>query len=137
MALITFGAGEEGLLVDAVQRAGYRGLVVEGTGGGHVTARTVPELERLAKLMPVVLASRTAGGEALHRTYMFTGSEVDLEARGFDLRGGDDRRARSAAAPNAARRRRARAGRSQRVSVARLDRRSRAAAGRAGLKVSD
>ncbi len=83
VALITFGAGEEGLLVDAVQRAGYRGLVVEGTGGGHVTARTVPELERLAKLMPVVLASRTAGGEALHRTYMFTGSEVDLEARGL------------------------------------------------------
>ena len=28
--LITFGAGEEGLLVDAVGRAGYRGLVVEG-----------------------------------------------------------------------------------------------------------
>jgi L-asparaginase len=83
VALITFGAGEEGMLVDAVQRAGYRGLVVEGTGGGHVTARTVPELERLAKLMPVVLASRTAAGEALHRTYMFTGSEVDLDSRGL------------------------------------------------------
>ena len=83
MALLTFGAGDEGLLVDAVERAGYRGLVVEATGGGHVTARTVPELERLAAVMPVVLASRTAAGEVLRRTYMFTGSEVDLEARGL------------------------------------------------------
>ena len=56
VALLTFGAGDEGLLVGAVARAGYRALVVEATGGGHVTARTVEDFERLAAEMPVVLA---------------------------------------------------------------------------------
>ena len=82
VALLTFGAGDEGLLTAAVGPAGYLGLVVEGTGGGHVTARSVPELERLAQEMPVVLASRTAAGETLRRTYSFVGSEMDLAQRG-------------------------------------------------------
>ena len=83
VALLTYGSGDEGLLVAAVAPAGYRGLVVEATGGGHVTARTVGELERLAGAMPVVLASRTGGGEVLRRTYSFVGSEVDLAERGL------------------------------------------------------
>lgn len=83
IALVTFGAGDEGLLIAAVAPAGYRGLVVEATGGGHVTARTVEELERLAAQIPVVLASRTGAGEVLRRTYSFVGSEVDLAGRGL------------------------------------------------------
>ncbi len=83
VALLTFGSGDEGLLAAAVAPAGYRGLVVEATGGGHVTARSVEELERLAAQMPVVLASRTAAGEVLRRTYSFVGSEVDLAERGL------------------------------------------------------
>jgi L-asparaginase len=83
VALLTFGSGDEGLLAAAVAPAGYRGLVVEATGGGHVTARSVEELERLADQMPVVLASRTAAGEVLRRTYSFVGSEVDLAERGL------------------------------------------------------
>jgi L-asparaginase len=83
VALLTFGQGDEGLLAVAVAPAGYRGLVVEATGGGHVTARTVAELERLAAEMPVVLASRAGAGEVLRRTYSFVGSEVDLAQRGL------------------------------------------------------
>lgn len=83
VALLTFGSGDEGLLAAAVKPAGYRGLVVEATGGGHVTERSVEELERLAGQMPVVLASRTAAGEVLSRTYSFVGSEVDLAERGL------------------------------------------------------
>lgn len=83
VALLTFGAGDEGLLAAAVGPAGYRALVVEATGGGHVTARTVEELERLAAQMPVVLASRTGAGEVLRRTYSFVGSEEDLARRGL------------------------------------------------------
>jgi L-asparaginase len=83
VALLTFGSGDEGLLAGAVAPAGYRGLVVEATGGGHVTARSVEELERLAHQMPVVLASRTGAGEVLSRTYSFVGSEVDLAERGL------------------------------------------------------
>jgi L-asparaginase len=82
VALLTFGAGDEGLLAAAVAPAGYRALVVEATGGGHVTARTVEEFERLAAQMPVVLASRTGAGEVLRRTYSFVGSEEDLARRG-------------------------------------------------------
>jgi L-asparaginase len=83
VALLTFGSGDEGLLAAAVAPAGYLGLVVEATGGGHVTARSVDALERLAEQMPVVLASRTGAGETLSRTYSFVGSEVDLAERGL------------------------------------------------------
>jgi L-asparaginase len=83
VALLTFGQGDEGLLAAAVEPAGYRALIIEATGGGHVTARTVDELERLAARMPVVLASRTGAGEILRGTYSFTGSEVDLAHRGL------------------------------------------------------
>jgi L-asparaginase len=83
VALLTFGSGDEGLLAAAVGPAGYKGLVVEATGGGHVTKRSVEELERLASQMPVVLTSRTAAGEVLSRTYSFVGSEVDLAERGL------------------------------------------------------
>jgi L-asparaginase len=83
VALLTFGQGDEGLLTAAVSPAGYKGLVIEATGGGHVNARNVEELERLAANMPVVLASRTGAGEVLRRTYSFVGSEVDLARRGL------------------------------------------------------
>jgi L-asparaginase len=63
--------------------AGYRGLVIEGAGGGHVTAVSVAELARLAEVMPVVLASRTGAGPALRRTYSFPGSEIDLLGNGL------------------------------------------------------
>jgi L-asparaginase len=83
VALLAFGAGDEGLLVGAVAAAGYQGLVVEATGGGHTTAAPVDQLEALAREMPVVLASRTGAGELLQHTYSFTGSEIDLIGRGL------------------------------------------------------
>jgi L-asparaginase len=83
VALLTFGAGDEGGLLGSVAPAGYRGLVIEATGGGHVTARCVGELERLAGEMPVVLASRVTAGEVLQETYSFAGSETDLLRRGL------------------------------------------------------
>jgi L-asparaginase len=83
VALLSFGAGDEAHLVRAVAAAGYRGLVIEGTGGGHTTAACVEELEDLAEHMPVVLASRTGAGEALQQTYSFVGSEIDLIRRGL------------------------------------------------------
>ena len=83
IALVTFGAGDEGLLVGAVAGAEYQGLVVEATGGGHTTAACVDQLEALAREIPVVLASRTGAGELLQRTYSFAGSEIDLIDRGL------------------------------------------------------
>lgn len=83
VAVLTFGSGDAGPLLAGVEPAGYRGLVVEATGGGHVAAAAVAELERLAGLMPVVLASRTGAGEVLRHTYSFPGSEIVLLARGL------------------------------------------------------
>jgi len=83
IALVTLGAGDEGLLVDAVAGAGYQGLVVEATGGGHTTAACADRIEALLGTMPVVLASRTGAGELLQRTYSFPGSEIDLIGRGL------------------------------------------------------
>jgi L-asparaginase len=83
VALLTLGSGDEGLLLGAVAGSGARGLVIEATGGGHTPASWAPELERLARRLPVVLASRTGAGELLRRTYSFVGSEIDLVERGL------------------------------------------------------
>lgn len=78
VALVRVGLGEDGRLLPALAALGYRGAVIEGFGGGHVTPAMVPPLERLAGQMPVVLASRTGAGEVLTHTYRFPGSEIEL-----------------------------------------------------------
>jgi len=83
VALLTMCLGEDERLIEQVGALGYAGLVVESFGGGHVSARTVSALERLAATIPVVLASRTGGGDMLQATYGFPGSERDLIARGL------------------------------------------------------
>jgi L-asparaginase len=83
VALVTMTLGDDGRLLRTIARLGYRGLVVEAAGGGHLPASWVPPLEDLASAMPVVLASRTGSGELLRGTYGFAGSESDLLARGL------------------------------------------------------
>lgn len=83
VALIQVWPGDDGRLIRASGHLGYDGLVVEGFGGGHVPPTTVGTLEDLAARMPVVVASRTGGGETLARTYDAPGSEMDLQARGL------------------------------------------------------
>lgn len=83
VALIRLALGDDGRLIDAAREAGYRGLVVEGMGGGHATPAMADALERAAAAMPVVLVSRTGAGAALTRTYGFTGGEIDLQKRGI------------------------------------------------------
>lgn len=83
VALVKLGLGDDGRLVRAVGELGYDGLVVEALGGGHVPSSLVGDLERLAAVIPVVLASRTGAGEVLRSTYGFPGSERDLLSRGL------------------------------------------------------
>ena len=85
VALLKLGLGDDGRLLPAIAANGYRGLVIEGFGGGHVT-REIAEstmLDDLVTVMPVVLASRTGAGATLHGTYDYVGSEVDLLPRGL------------------------------------------------------
>jgi L-asparaginase len=83
VALYHVALGDDGRLFPDIKEAGYAGLVVEAMGGGHVPSLMVETLEDLASKMPVVLASRTGGGEVLRSTYGFVGSEIDLLERGL------------------------------------------------------
>ncbi len=83
VALLRMSLGDDARLIDAVDSLGYQGLVVEAFGGGHVPAHAVRSLEQLATRIPIVLASRTGGGEVLRETYGFPGSERDLLERGL------------------------------------------------------
>ncbi|HEY4031036.1 MAG TPA: asparaginase [Caulobacteraceae bacterium] len=67
-------------------------LVLSLPGAGHVAGPAVPTLERLAKRIPVVFASRTGGGRTLASSYGFAGSEADLIARGLTPAGPLDAR---------------------------------------------
>jgi L-asparaginase len=81
-------AGVDGAMVDAAL-AVADGLVVAGTGGGHVSPAMGQALAQAAqKGVPVVLASRTLSGPTLEATYAGPGSEVDLLASGLLPSGG-------------------------------------------------
>lgn len=83
VALLRCALGDDGRVLATLADLGYRALVVEGMGGGHVPAAMVGRLGELAASMPVVLASRTGAGVVLGSTYGFAGSEIDLLARGL------------------------------------------------------
>lgn len=85
VALLSGAASDDGRLLAAVASSGFRGLVLEGVGGGHLPGAVASSshLARLIAAMPVVLASRTGAGELLHATYRFVGSEIDLAERGL------------------------------------------------------
>jgi L-asparaginase len=78
VALLRVALDDDGRILPAIAAQGFRGVVVEGFGGGHVTPPMVSRIARLATEMPVVLASRTGSGELLQNTYRYRGSETEL-----------------------------------------------------------
>lgn len=81
--LLWVAAGMDGLIVDRIGDA-VSGLVVAGTGGGHVPPALAAALAQLAQRgCPVVLASRCGQGPVLTRTYDGAGSETQLLAAGL------------------------------------------------------
>ncbi|MGH1569553.1 asparaginase domain-containing protein [Methylobacterium sp. P31] len=82
VALVTPFLGDDGRLLDVLPDLGYRGVVIEAMGAGHLPAAFSERVSQLAAVMPVVLATRVAAGPVFERTYAFTGSETDLIARG-------------------------------------------------------
>lgn len=83
VAIVKASLGDDGRLVAAAHDLGYRGLVVEAMGAGHVPADWVAPLADAVSAMPVVLATRVPGGPVFTRTYGFGGSETDLLNRGL------------------------------------------------------
>lgn len=81
--LVWVSAGADGLLVDAASSVA-RGLVVAGTGGGHVPPAMTGSLRAAVERgLPVVLASRCSSGRVLEDTYGGVGSETHLRALGL------------------------------------------------------
>ena len=75
--LVKIAMDDDGWWLPAVRQA--PGLVVEGTGGGHVPGWLSDDLVELAGRIPVVMTSRTGAGEVLTATYGgFRGSETVL-----------------------------------------------------------
>jgi len=83
VARLTVGLDEDGALVDLALQAGYHGIVIDATGGGHVPKAMVEALGQAARRIPVVYASRTRHGDTMQATYDFPGAETDLLARGL------------------------------------------------------
>ena len=83
VARLTVGLNEDDALVDLAVQAGYQGIVIDATGGGHVPKAMVEVLGQAAQRIPVVYASRTRHGDTMQATYDFPGAETDLLARGL------------------------------------------------------
>lgn len=84
VALYTVSFGDDGRLLTKIKDVGYKGLVVEAFGGGHVSYSMDDLLKQLAVDMPVVLASRVGSGETLTKTYRGNpGSETSLLSHGL------------------------------------------------------
>lgn len=76
-------AGDDGTALRALEGGNLAGVVVAGLGGGHLAPAAADVAARLARRVPVVLASRTGTGAILRATYGYTGSETDLTRRGL------------------------------------------------------
>lgn len=81
--LVRVAAGVNERLLHAAVEHRPAGIVIEGTGGGHVMERLLPALDdAIAAGIPVVVASRCHSGANLEQTYRFPGAETDLIDRG-------------------------------------------------------
>jgi L-asparaginase len=81
--LVRLAADPSETLLRAAIETRPAGIVIEGTGGGHVPPRLLGALDdALAAGIPVVVATRSPSGRNLEQTYGMPGSEVDLLRRG-------------------------------------------------------
>ncbi len=74
--------GDDGIIFKALREEDIQGLIIEATGGGHVSSSVADFVQEYGKSIPIILCSRTGSGEVLTQTYSFKGSEIDLINKG-------------------------------------------------------
>lgn len=82
-ALIKFTPGADPAILDYLVDAGYKGIVIEGTGLGHVSTKWIPSIKKAtgAKI-PVLVTSQCLNGRVCDRVYD-TGRDI-LKAGGIE-----------------------------------------------------
>jgi len=69
-SIIKFYPGADPGILDFFMAQGYKGIVLEGTGLGHVSAEWIPYVERVTKSgIPVVMTSQCLYGTVCDRVY--------------------------------------------------------------------
>ena len=85
--IIKLASGADGRFIDFAVADGARGLVIEGSGRGHVPVAALPAIERaIVAGIPVVITSRCPRGRVLD-TYAFEGAGKQLKRMGVILGG--------------------------------------------------
>lgn len=81
VVILTASAGMSSRLVDAAE--GAAGIVVAGTGGGHLTTSAIEPLEAAADGgTPIVVTTRCTAGDLLRNSYTDKGTEATLQRLG-------------------------------------------------------
>ena len=69
-ALVKFTPGANPDIISYYLDAGYKGIVIEGTGLGHVSSEWVPMIERATSMkVPVIITSQCLHGRVCDRVY--------------------------------------------------------------------
>ncbi|MDD3248235.1 MAG: Glu-tRNA(Gln) amidotransferase subunit GatD [Methanosarcina sp.] len=69
-AIVKFTPGADPTVLDYYISNGYRGLVIEGTGLGHVSTKWIPLLQKAVDAkMPVIVTSQCLNGRICDRVY--------------------------------------------------------------------
>jgi glutamyl-tRNA(Gln) amidotransferase subunit D len=69
-ALVKFTPGSDPSILDLYINNGYRGLVLEGTGLGHVSTKWIPQIQKAVDAkMPVIVTSQCLNGRICDRVY--------------------------------------------------------------------
>jgi len=69
-ALVKFSPGADSGIIDFYTDKGYKGLVIEGTGLGHVSTEWIPAIKRaIDNGVHIVMSSQCLGGRVCDRVY--------------------------------------------------------------------
>lgn len=69
-ALVKFTPGSDPSILDCYINGGYKGLVLEGTGLGHVSTKWIPMVRKAVNAkMPVIVTSQCLNGRICDRVY--------------------------------------------------------------------